>query len=99
MIQRGSGLRFASEAFQGLMVSGYIARQEFQSYEAVQSGVFSLINDTHAAATELLQNAIVGNCATDEGLLIRHERAMVSCAPEQVNRAAKRTEQVVRRPW
>ena len=59
MIQRRSGLRFASEALQGLMVSGYIARQEFQSYEAVQSGVFGLINDTHAATAEFFDDAVM----------------------------------------
>jgi hypothetical protein len=65
MVKRGSGLRLPLEAFESLMVSRYIVRQEFQSYEAVQSGVFGLINDTHAAATELLYDSVVRDGLAD----------------------------------
>ena len=52
MVQRRSSLRLALEAFEGLMVAGYIVRQELESNETIEACVFGLINHTHAAATE-----------------------------------------------
>src|ERR1700676_4421255 len=52
MIQgrRGTGLTF--EPFKRLWVVRNVFWQELQSDESAESGVFSLIDDTHAAATE-----------------------------------------------
>src|ERR1700674_3298976 len=65
MVEGGSGTRFAAEALQRQMVLRHLIGQEFQSDEAAQIGVFSLVNHTHAAATDLLHNAIVRDCLAD----------------------------------
>ena len=65
MIQSGRGTSFALESFQGLVVFRKFLRQEFQSDEATQLGVLGLIDHTHAAATELLQDAIVRDGCAD----------------------------------
>jgi hypothetical protein len=44
---------------QRLGVFGYRIRQKLQGDEAVQLHVLSLVNNTHPATTELLDNAVV----------------------------------------
>ena len=61
VIEGGGGLGLALEALQGLMVLGHFFRQELERDEAMELGVLGLIDDTHTAASELLQHAIVGN--------------------------------------
>ena len=51
----------ALEPFQGLPVLGEFFRQELQGDGTLELGVLGLIDDTHAPATQLLQDAIVGN--------------------------------------
>ena len=41
-------------------------RQEFQRDEATKLGVLSLVNHTHAATAQLLDDAVVGDGLTDE---------------------------------
>ena len=59
MIQRGSGLRFALKAGERLRVAGNLVGQELERDEAVQARVLGFVNDTHAAAAELLDDAVV----------------------------------------
>ena len=60
MVQGGGGLRFTLESRQGLRIPGDILRQKFQRHEALQPRVFGLVNDTHASAAELFDDAVVG---------------------------------------
>jgi hypothetical protein len=46
-------------------VLSYIIGQEFERDESVQAYVFGLIDDTHTSATELFNDAVVRDCATD----------------------------------
>jgi hypothetical protein len=48
-----------------LVVFGQFLRQELQGDHASQLDVLGLIHDTHAAATELLQDAVVGDGLAD----------------------------------
>ena len=64
MVQRRGGAGLALEAFQGLTVLAPLLRQELESDLTAQRGVLGLIDDTHAPAAELLNNAIVGNGPT-----------------------------------
>jgi hypothetical protein len=66
MIQGGSGTGFAPEALEGLTVIGDIVGQEFQRDVAAKIFVFGLIDHTHPAATEFLENAIVRNFSPRE---------------------------------
>jgi hypothetical protein len=59
MIKRGSGTSFAAETLKGLWILGDIVRQKLECHETVESGVLRLVDRTHAAATQLLQNAVV----------------------------------------
>ena len=60
---------FASEPFQRLVVFRKFLRQELQRNEAAQLGVLGLIDHTHAAATELLNDAIVRDGLADHSCL------------------------------
>jgi hypothetical protein len=66
MIQRGCGLGFAAETLEGLGVTRYILRQKFQRDEAFEARVASLINDSHAAATDFLDDMEMRNCLADK---------------------------------
>ncbi len=61
MIERGSSLGLALKPFQGFPVLGGVFRQELQGDSTLELGVLGLIDDTHAPATEFLNNAIVRN--------------------------------------
>src|SRR6266700_7528257 len=64
MIQRGCGLRLPLETSQGLSVSGNLLRQKLESDETMEPGVLGLVDHTHTAAAQLLQDAIVRNGST-----------------------------------
>jgi uncharacterized damage-inducible protein DinB len=53
------------EAGQRLRISGDVVRQELEGDKAVQPGVFGLVDDAHAAATDLLNNAVVRDGPAD----------------------------------
>src|ERR1700730_4892784 len=59
MIEGGSGLGFALKAGERLLVAGNIIGQEFEGYEAVQARVFRFVHNSHAAATEFLNDVVV----------------------------------------
>ncbi len=59
MVQGRCGLGFALEAGEGLGVLGNIIGQELQGDEAMQLHVLGLVDDTHPAAAELLDDAVV----------------------------------------
>jgi len=50
MIKSGSGLGFALEPGQSLRVFCDVFRQEFEGDEAVEAGVFGLVDYAHSAA-------------------------------------------------
>ena len=67
MIQRGGSLRFALKAAEGLCISSYFFRQEFESDKTVETNVLSLVDDTHPAAAEFLNDAVVRDGLADHG--------------------------------
>jgi hypothetical protein len=67
MIQCRSRLRFASEAFQGARIVEHFRRQEFQAHGAVEPCVLSFVDNTHTAATELFDDAIVRDGLANHG--------------------------------
>jgi hypothetical protein len=67
MVEGGGGTGLAAESFKRLCVSGQIVGQEFQGNKATELGILGLINHTHPAATELFDDAVVGNCLADHG--------------------------------
>ena len=65
MIQRGGRLRFAPETFQRLRVFGDFVGQEFERDKATEPCVLGLVDDTHPAAAELLDDAVVRDGLAD----------------------------------
>src|SRR5215467_10491967 len=61
MVQSGGGARFALKPFQSLAVLRTMFGEELQGNGAAELGVFGLINHTHAAATQLLEDAVMRN--------------------------------------
>src|SRR3984893_13541471 len=64
-VESRCGLGFPLKTGKSLGVFGYFIGQEFQSHKPVQPGVLGLVNDTHPAATELLNDAVVRDGLTD----------------------------------
>jgi hypothetical protein len=73
MVQSRGRLRLPLEAGQGLGVFGDVLRQKLQGDKPVQGQVLGLVDHTHTAATELLDDAVVRDdydaevCALDFG--------------------------------
>ena len=65
MVEGGGGSSFTSETFQRLRVMRNFVWQEFQSDETTQLGIFSLIDNSHPTAAQLLDNAIVRDSVPD----------------------------------
>src|SRR2546428_7329780 len=67
MIQGGSCPRFTLKSLQRLMIGRELIGQELESNVAAQAQVFGLVDHTHAAATQLLQDTVVGNGLANHG--------------------------------
>src|SRR5579862_7309968 len=72
MVQGGSGLCLPPESFQHLRVLSKMIRQEFHRHKAMEFDVLRFIDHAHAAAADLLQNAVVTDRAADYGRGIDH---------------------------
>jgi hypothetical protein len=79
MIERGSSLCFTLETCERLRVSGYIIWKELERHETVEPAVLGLIDHTHTATAELLDNVVMGDRLAD------HEAAMLGGMRWQVN--------------
>jgi len=67
MVQGRRPLRLALEASESLCVFGNIVRQELQSHKAVEFDVLCLVDNTHPAAAEFIDNAVVRDRLADHG--------------------------------
>src|SRR5580700_180806 len=65
MIEGGCSLRLTLEAGQSLRIFGNLVRQELQGDKAVQLYVLGLVDHTHPATAEFLDNAIVRDSLAD----------------------------------
>src|SRR5262249_44262104 len=65
MVQSRSGASFSSETIDSLMIPDKFGGKKLQRHQTAQPGVFRLIDDTHAAAAQLFNNAKVRNGLTD----------------------------------
>ncbi len=67
VIQCGRGLRFSLESGESMRIPGYIFRQELERHETVETSIFSFVDDSHPAATELFDDAVMRDGQTDHG--------------------------------
>jgi hypothetical protein len=65
MVQRGGSLGFALKAAERLRVFGYIVGQKLERHKATEFHILSLVDHTHAAAAEFLDNAVVRDGLAD----------------------------------
>ena len=65
MVQGRSRAGFAAKSFQCLRILRDILRQELERYKSAKGGVLGLINHTHAAAAEHLDDAVMRNRMAD----------------------------------
>src|SRR5438445_8870053 len=59
VIQRGGSLCFTLKAAEGLRILGYLLGQEFQGHKPSELHILRLINHTHPAPAELLDDAVM----------------------------------------
>ena len=65
VIERGCGLGFALETGERLRIAGNFIGQELEGDKAMQPGVFRLVDNAHATAAELFDDAIVRDGLAD----------------------------------
>ena len=70
MVQRRGGARLALEALERLRVARQLARQELERDLAAEARVLGAVDDTHAAAAEPVEDAVVGEDLIDQRLRI-----------------------------
>ena len=61
VVQRGSSFDFSLKTADGLPIVGEFVEEELQGDVATEFDVFRLIDDTHPAATDFAEDAVVGN--------------------------------------
>ncbi len=66
VIQCRGGLRFALETAQCLGILRYLVGKELQGNETVELDVLGLVDHSHAAAAEFLQDAVMRDGLSDE---------------------------------
>ena len=89
MVQSRGGTSFALESFQRLAVFRQFLRKEFEGDQAAQSGVFGLVDDAHAPAAELFEDAVVRKGFPEECLRVRHSLQILGAGVGQVNEDTK----------
>src|SRR5262245_50226150 len=67
MVQRRSCFGFTLKPSQRLRLLRYFIRQKLKSYKAMQGNIFSLIDHTHPATTQLLHNPVMRDSFADHG--------------------------------
>ncbi len=70
MVQRRRRLRFAREPAQGLWIPRELFGDELERHRTAQPRVFGLVHDAHAAATQLLDDAVVRERLTDQQIAV-----------------------------
>jgi hypothetical protein len=65
VIQCGGRLRLTLEAAKRLRITSHLVGQELEGNEAVEAGIFGLIDDAHTPAAELFDHAVVRDRLAD----------------------------------
>ena len=92
VIERGGGAGFAAEAFERGGIFGDVVGKKFQRDEAAEREVFGFVDDSHAAAAEFFDDAVVGDCLAEHGwtdVSWRGERASIDRDETRRNEATK----------
>src|SRR5579864_1341482 len=84
MIERRCGAGFTLQPFEGLAVTGKFVGQEFERHQTPQFNVLGFVDDTHAASSEFLEDAVVR-----DGLVNHGWRQLLAAILGGLGRAAK----------
>jgi hypothetical protein len=68
MIKGRGGPGLVDEPLFRLEISGKIRREELQGYESVEVEILGFVHHTHSACAEGLQDLVVRNRLTNEGI-------------------------------
>ena len=68
MVETGSSLSFATKTRKKVLVGSDVLRKKLQGDAATERCILGLENDTHAAAAQPLQNAVVRDGLSDHGV-------------------------------
>jgi hypothetical protein len=68
MIESGGRASFALEALERLRILGHIVGKKFERDEAAEAGVLGFVHHTHAAATQLFLDTVVGDGLVDHAV-------------------------------
>src|SRR5579872_3925035 len=74
VIQSRSGLRFALKSGQRLWVAEDLFWQELERNKAMQTGILGLVDHTHPAPAQLLNDAVMGDYLPNELGVCSHWR-------------------------
>ena len=72
MIEGRGGASLAAEALEGLRVAREFVGKKLERDEASELGVFRFVDDTHPAAAELFDNAVVRDDLANQGRRVPH---------------------------
>src|SRR4029077_16019118 len=86
VVQRRSRPCFPAEAFEGLRIFRHVIREKFQGDVTAKLGVLGLVDDTHATATELFYDSVMGDGLPVKWLKLRHVAAILGCLSEASQR-------------
>ena len=81
MVQCRGGLRFSLETSESLGVIGHFVGQKLESDEAMEQSVLGLVDHTHPAAAELLDDAVVRDGLANHAQGCYGERVAKSMRP------------------
>jgi hypothetical protein len=70
VIERGRRPRFLDKTLFLVIGGKNVGRQEFQRNDAVELGVFRLIDHTHPTFTKLLEDPVMSYTGTDQGAFL-----------------------------
>ena len=81
MVEGGCSLGFPAEALQGLRILRDFVGEEFQGDMAVKIGVFGFVDNSHASAADLLDEAKMRDGLSDLGyhFLLMEVSCMLLC--------------------
>jgi len=66
VIQAGGSLRLALQTFNRGSIAGEVGKENLEGYKAIQTGLFSFVDDCHTAATDLRNDPILTNRSTNQ---------------------------------
>src|SRR5215469_9852452 len=85
VIQGRSGGSFLLKAAKTVLIGGDSGRQHLDGYVPAEMQILRTIDFTHPSATELFQDAVVGDGLPGERIGLRHSAAILGCGFIQVN--------------